>query len=65
MAVTKIGTDQALDAEQGVIGAMLIAPEIARDVLARYLQKMGRPYLPYETFFDVIHAVESGAVPLR
>ena len=35
MAVTKIGTDQALDAEQGVIGAMLIAPEIARDVLAR------------------------------
>ncbi len=45
--------------------ALAVDTIFARDVLARYLQKMGRPYLPYETFFDVIHAVESGAVPLR
>ena len=35
MAVAKVGPDQALDAERGVIGSMLISPEIARDVLAR------------------------------
>ena len=36
----------------------------ARDVLAQYLQKMGRPYLPYDTFFDVTDAMQSGRVPL-
>ena len=35
----------------------------ARDVLAKYLAKMGRPYLPYETFFDVNKALENGLVP--
>ena len=35
----------------------------ARDVLAQYLDKMGRPYLPYDTFFDVIGALGSGRVP--
>ena len=35
----------------------------ARDVLAQYLDKMGRPYLPYDTFFDVIGALRSGRVP--
>lgn len=29
----------------------------ARDELARYLQKLGRPYIPYESFFDVIQAL--------
>lgn len=27
----------------------------ARDILAQYLQKLGKPYLPYEDFYDVIH----------
>ena len=36
----------------------------ARDVLAQYLQKMGRPYLPYDTFFDVTDAMQSGRIPL-
>ena len=31
----------------------------ARDVLAAYLQKMGRQFLPYDTFFDVIKAVRN------
>lgn len=35
----------------------------ARDVLAQYLDKMGRSYLPYDTFFDVIGALGSGRVP--
>ena len=35
----------------------------ARDVLAQYLQKLQKPFLPYETFYDVIEAVESGKVP--
>lgn len=35
MAVAKVGPDRALDAERGVVGSMLIAPEIVRDVLAR------------------------------
>lgn len=26
----------------------------ARDILAQYLEKLGEPYLPYETFYDVI-----------
>jgi 2-hydroxy-3-keto-5-methylthiopentenyl-1-phosphate phosphatase len=26
----------------------------ARDILARYLEKLGVPYLPYEDFYDVI-----------
>lgn len=30
----------------------------ARDVLAEYLDKIGRPYLPYEDFFDVIKGIE-------
>ena len=35
----------------------------ARDVLAKYLGRMGRPYLPYETFYDVIDALRAGRVP--
>ena len=31
----------------------------ARDVLAAYLQKMGRQFLLYDTFFDVIEAVRN------
>ena len=31
----------------------------ARDVLAAYLQKMGRQFLQYDTFFDVIEAVRN------
>ncbi len=30
----------------------------ARDVLAQELEKLGRDYVPYETFFDVISGIE-------
>ncbi len=30
----------------------------ARDLLAKYLEKMGKPYLPYEDFFDIIQGIE-------
>lgn len=30
----------------------------ARDVLAKYLEKQGKPYIPYEDFFDVIKAID-------
>lgn len=42
---------------------MAVDAIFARDVLAKYLAKMGRPYLPYETFFDVNKALENGLVP--
>lgn len=31
----------------------------ARDVLARYLQKMGKPYIPYEDFFTVAESIRT------
>ncbi len=37
--------------------ALAVDTVFARDELARYLQKLGRPYVPYESFFDVIQAV--------
>ena len=42
---------------------MAVDAIFARDVLDKYLAKMGRPYLPYETFFDVHKALENGLVP--
>ncbi len=30
----------------------------ARDILAQYLDKLGKKYRPYETFFDVINGIE-------
>src|SRR5699024_9891428 len=42
---------------------MAVDAILARDVLAKYLAKMGLLYLPYETFFDVNTALENGLVP--
>lgn len=30
----------------------------ARDILARYLDKLGKPYYPYETFYDVTRVIQ-------
>ena len=30
----------------------------ARDVLAKYLEKQGKSYIPYEDFFDVVKVME-------
>ena len=29
----------------------------ARDLLAKYLDKLGKPYFPYETFYDVTEVI--------
>lgn len=31
----------------------------ARDVLAKFLEKKGRPYIPWEDFFTVAEAIRS------
>ncbi len=35
----------------------------ARDLLARYLKKIQKPYRPYETFYDIIDAMEEMNLP--
>ena len=39
--------------------SMAVDTIFAREVLAAYLQKMGRQFLLYDTFFDVIEAVRN------
>lgn len=38
--------------------AQAVELTFARDVLAKYLDKIGKAYLPYEDFFDVIRGIE-------
>lgn len=38
--------------------ALAVDTIFARDELARYLGKLGRPYIPYEDFYDVIRSLE-------
>lgn len=35
----------------------------ARDILAKYLDKIGKAYRPYENFYDIIHAIEEMNLP--
>lgn len=37
--------------------ALAVDTIFARDVLAKYLQKQGRPFIPYETFHEVTEAI--------
>lgn len=37
--------------------ALAVDTVFARDELARYLEELGRPYRPYEDFFDIIRAI--------
>ncbi|MFR6257408.1 MAG: HAD-IB family phosphatase [Anaerovoracaceae bacterium] len=38
--------------------AQAVDTVFARDILAKYLDKLGKPYIPYDDFFDVIKAIE-------
>ena len=39
--------------------AQAVDTVFARDVLAKFLTKLGRPYLPFEDFYTVAEAIRS------